>query len=61
MTRDYQADGFVREFSKTSLAEANRQITSARNATPEVLRDQYRSQIRALRSQGGYAWYWVRK
>jgi hypothetical protein len=57
---EYQASGFVREFTSKSLAEANRQIASARNATPEAIRDQFRSQIRAVRSRElGYEWFWV--
>lgn len=57
---EYQASGFVRELTSKSLAEANRQIASARNATPESIRGEFRSQIRAVRSgQFGYEWFWV--
>lgn len=58
---EYQASGFVREFSQKSLAEANRQINSATAATPEAMRDRFKSQIRANRTGGGYEWYWVLK
>jgi hypothetical protein len=59
---EYQASGWVRELTTKSLAEANRQIASARNATPEEIRSAFRSQIRSARGgqsgQFGYEWIW---
>ena len=57
----YQADGFVRELTSAALREANRQIASARNATPEAIRGQFRSGIRSSARDGGYRWFWVVK
>lgn len=61
MTRDYQQDGFVSGFDTKALAEANRQVNSAKRAIPEALRGEYVSRIRGLRTRGGYAWEVVRK
>ncbi len=55
----YQQDGFVSGFSQKSLSEANRQIASAKQATPEKFREQFRSSIRS--NGNGYVWLWVLK
>lgn len=53
---NYQEDGIA-----FSLAEANKKISEARRATPEGLRDCYRSSVIFDKKALRYNWAWVLK
>lgn len=55
---EYQQDGFVSGSSTKSLSEANRQIAVAKRATPDEVRDKFKSGIRFIKRDNGYLWVW---
>jgi len=55
----YQEAGHVIGFTAKSRSEAASLIAAARRATPDNLRCQFRSYIRA--DKEGYLWGWVLK
>lgn len=63
--KNYQDRGFVEGLGDESLLNANNLIKSAREATPEKIRDRFRSYVNPTgvptTGQNGYIWGWVLK
>lgn len=57
--RHYQDSGWIDGKNSKALNLANKAIAAAKRATPDGMRQLFRSSIRYL--DGGYSWWWILK